>query len=817
MRLLKVTGKRIFFRLMSIGRLLKYLSLLLLFMVVSAAGLLAAAYVYVAGDLPRVDTLSDYRPPIITRVYSDDGAVIAEYSRERRILVPVERLPQQLVNAFVAAEDSQFFRHQGIDFISIVRAAIRNLQAGGIVQGGSTITQQVAKSMLLTPERKFSRKFKEAILAWRMEQRLSKEGILYLYLNQIYLGHAAYGVQAAAENYFNKDVQELTLAECAMLAGLPQAPSRFSPYRNFSGAKERQRYVLNRMADEGFISADEARAAFAEELTIHPRVNRHIAGAAYFTEQVRRYLEQNYGEDLLYNGGLEVHTSMNLGMQQAAQAAVRDNLRDHDKRRGYRGPLRVLAPAEVDDFLLRQQESLDSAAPEADTLHEAVLTGSDERRLRLRLGARSGTIERSEARWAGTIEVVAADRPAAGNANGGRTRLPLGSVVQVRITKVNADGSLSLALEQEPLAQGALIALDPRNGLVRAMVGGYDFGTSQFNRTIQARRLPGSAIKPLIYAAALDRGYTPATLILDNPVIYREVSASGEETEWRPKNYDDKFIGQTSFREALALSRNVVTIKILEDIGLGYALNYARKLGIEAPLPRDLTLALGSAAMTPMELTSAYSVFASGGVRTSPSYIVRIKDRDGRVLESIDPGDFPMGLGAGQRLLGQSPERVISPTTAYLVTNLLESAVQDGTGQRAKVLNRPVAGKTGTTNELKDAWFIGYVPQLVAASWVGYDQERSLGRYETGARAAAPAWISFMQEAVRDLPPAHFPVPDSIEFRPIDPRTGLLTTEDAEHLRFEAFAPGSAPTRYSMDEKDLKAQDFFRLDLEDLY
>ncbi|KIH78214.1 penicillin-binding protein [Geoalkalibacter ferrihydriticus DSM 17813] len=802
---------------MSIGRLLKYLSLLLLFMVVSAAGLLAAAYVYVAGDLPRVDTLSDYRPPIITRVYSDDGAVIAEYSRERRILVPVERLPQQLVNAFVAAEDSQFFRHQGIDFISIVRAAIRNLQAGGIVQGGSTITQQVAKSMLLTPERKFSRKFKEAILAWRMEQRLSKEGILYLYLNQIYLGHAAYGVQAAAENYFNKDVQELTLAECAMLAGLPQAPSRFSPYRNFSGAKERQRYVLNRMADEGFISADEARAAFAEELTIHPRVNRHIAGAAYFTEQVRRYLEQNYGEDLLYNGGLEVHTSMNLGMQQAAQAAVRDNLRDHDKRRGYRGPLRVLAPAEVDDFLLRQQESLDSAAPEADTLHEAVLTGSDERRLRLRLGARSGTIERSEARWAGTIEVVAADRPAAGNANGGRTRLPLGSVVQVRITKVNADGSLSLALEQEPLAQGALIALDPRNGLVRAMVGGYDFGTSQFNRTIQARRLPGSAIKPLIYAAALDRGYTPATLILDNPVIYREVSASGEETEWRPKNYDDKFIGQTSFREALALSRNVVTIKILEDIGLGYALNYARKLGIEAPLPRDLTLALGSAAMTPMELTSAYSVFASGGVRTSPSYIVRIKDRDGRVLESIDPGDFPMGLGAGQRLLGQSPERVISPTTAYLVTNLLESAVQDGTGQRAKVLNRPVAGKTGTTNELKDAWFIGYVPQLVAASWVGYDQERSLGRYETGARAAAPAWISFMQEAVRDLPPAHFPVPDSIEFRPIDPRTGLLTTEDAEHLRFEAFAPGSAPTRYSMDEKDLKAQDFFRLDLEDLY
>ncbi|WP_429885336.1 penicillin-binding protein 1A [Geoalkalibacter halelectricus] len=802
---------------MSLARVLKYLSLFLLLVLLIASALMGGAYFYVARDLPRVDTLADYRPPVITRVYSDDGTVIAEYSRERRILVPVENLPQQLIDAFVAAEDSQFFRHQGIDFLSIVRAAIRNVQAGGIVQGGSTITQQVAKSLLLTPERKFSRKFKEAILAYRMEQRLSKEGILYLYLNQIYLGHAAYGVQAAAENYFNKDVQELTLAESAMLAGLPQAPSRFSPYRNFAGAKERQRYVLNRMADEGFITPEEARAAFAEELTIHPRVNRHIAGAAYFTEQVRRYLEQNYGEELLYMGGLEVHTSMNLAMQQAAQEAVRDNLREHDKRRGYRGPLRVLPPAEVDAFVQSQAETLGTTPPAVGSLHEAVVRGADERRLRVRLGAWNGTIERGETRWAGNIEVVAADGRPAGNAEGGRTRLPLGSVVEVRVLKINADGSLALALEQEPLAQGALVALDPGTGLVRAMVGGYDFASSQFNRAIQARRLPGSALKPLIYAAALDRGYTPATLILDNPVIYRQRSATGEETEWRPKNYDDKFLGQTSFREALALSRNVVTIKILEDIGLGYVLNYARKLGIESPQPRDLTLALGSGAVTPLELTSAYGVFASGGVRISPSYIVRIKDRDGRILESIDPADFPEGVGPGQRLLGQSPERVISPTTAYLLTNLLESAVQDGTGQRAKALNRPAAGKTGTTNELRDAWFIGYVPQLVAASWVGYDQERTLGRHETGARAALPAWLAFMQEAVKELPVEHFAVPDTIEFRPIDPRTGLLTTEDAEHLRFEAFAPGSAPTRYSMDEEHLRAQDFFRLDLEDLY
>jgi penicillin-binding protein 1A len=771
----------------------------------------------VAGDLPRVDTLADYRPPIITRVYSDDGAVIAEYSRERRIVVPVERLPQQLVEAFVAAEDAQFFRHQGIDFWSIVRAAIRNMQAGGIVQGGSTITQQVAKSLLLTPERKFSRKFKEAILAWRMEQKLSKEGILYLYLNQIYLGHAAYGVQAAAENYFNKDVQELTLAESAMLAGLPQAPSRYSPYRHYGRAKDRQRYVLNRMVEEGYIGEEMAREAFAEQLTIHSRFNRHIAEAAYFTEQVRRYLEQNYGEEPLYLGGLEVHTSMNLAMQQAAQTAVRDNLRAHDKRRGYRGPVRVLAADEVTSFLEQQQQNLGEQPPEPGTELEAVLTGANDQALRLQIGEHRATLARSEARWAGTIEVVAAGRNPSGNAEGGRTRLPVHSVVLVRVDRVNNDGSLVVSLEQEPLAQGALVALDPRNGLVRAMVGGYDFSTSQFNRVTQARRLPGSAIKPLVYAAALDKGYTAASQILDNPLIYREVSESGEESEWRPKNYDDKFYGMTSVREALAHSRNVVTIKILEDIGVGYAAGYARKLGVEAPLPRDLTLALGSAAMTPLELTTAYSVFAGGGVRTTPSYIVRIKDRDGRILESIDPADFPEGIGPGQRLLRPAPERVISPTTAYLINNLLESAVQQGTGQRARVLNRPVAGKTGTTNELKDAWFIGYVPQLVATSWVGYDQERSLGQRETGARAAAPAWVAFMEEAVKGLAVEHFPVPDNIEFRPIDPLTGLLTTEDAENVMFEAFAPGTAPTRYSMDQQQLKAQDFFRLDLEELY
>jgi len=786
----------------------------LLGLFVSGLSALVGAYLYVDSSLPRVDTLADYRPPVVTTVYSDDGEVIAEFYRERRIVVPVSRMPQQLIEAFVSAEDSNFFEHQGIDLTSILRAAIKNLRAGGIVQGGSTITQQVAKSLLLTPEKKFSRKFKEAILARRMEKTLSKEEILFLYLNQIYLGHGAYGVQAAAENYFAKDVEDLTLGECAMLAGLPRAPSRYSPYSHLERARERQKYVLGRMVEEGYISPEEAEGALTEEPTIHPRVNSHIAEAAYFTEQVRRHLEQTYGEELLYTGGLEVHTTMNLAMQHAAQRAVRENLHNHDKRQGYRGPVRVLAPDEVEPFLDRQTEELGDAVPETGSRLEAVLAGGDHSALQVRLGPLRGTIAIDRKHWAAPIRVVAAGEPPVGNAEGRETRLPTGSVLLVRVDGRNPDGTLQLSLDQHPEAQGALIALDPASGQVRTMVGGYDFDESQFNRAIQARRLPGSAIKPIIYAAALDKGYSPATMILDTPIIYREKSETGEETEWKPKNYGKKFRGPTSFRTALTHSQNVITIKILQDIGVGYAAGYARKLGIESPITRDLTLALGSSAVTPFELATAYTVFANGGVRLSPTYITKVVDRDGKILESIDPADFPGGPRQGQRLIRQEPQRVISPETAYLITNLMESVVRNGTGWRAKALGRPVAGKTGTTNDLKDAWFVGFVPQLVAVSWVGYDQERPLGRSETGSRAAAPAWVAFMSEAVRNMVPREFPVPDDIEFRPVDPETGLLAPEDGGEVHIEAFAPGTVPTRYALDEKRPEARDFFKLDLE---
>jgi penicillin-binding protein 1A len=796
---------------MNIRKTLRILVLAGIGAALAGAAALVAAYFYFAAALPKVDTLADYRPPVVTTLHADDGSVIAELSRERRILVPVARMPRRLIEAFVAAEDANFFHHRGIDLMSIARAAVKNVMAGGIRQGGSTITQQVAKSLLLSPEKKFSRKFKEAILAWRMEQKLSKEDILFLYLNQIYLGHGAYGVQAAAENYFGKNVDDLTLAECALLGGLPQAPSRYSPYRNLPLARDRQAYVLSRMVKEQFITPQEAEAARQEPVTIQPRASREIAGSAYFTEQVRRYLEQTYGEERIYTDGLRVYTTMNVAMQQAAQEAVQENLRRHDKRQGYRGPLRALSAEQQAAFLEEQSGRLDQP-PQPGTLLQGVLTGKKGASLLVRIGPFTGTIALADTRWAGRIEVVDQGRPARVEA-GRPIRLPIGSVLQVRVLKQQKD-KLLLALEQDPRAQGALIALEPRTGRVKALVGGYDFRASQFNRAIQARRQPGSAFKPIIYAAALDKGYTPATIMLDTPLIYRETGEDGEQREWKPKNYKNRFTGVTTMRQALARSYNVVTVKMLQDIGVRYAAGYARKLGIESPLTRDLTLALGSSAVSPMEMATAFCVFANGGVRFRPVYITRVLDRDGQVLESVDPADFPAGPGPGQRLVRQSPERVISPETAYLITNMMESVVQEGTGFRARALKRAVAGKTGTTNDQRDAWFVGYAPQLLALAWTGYDQERPLGKQETGSRAAAPAWVAFMQQALKDLPAEEFPVPDGIEFRPVDPATGLLVPEDAPDLSIEAFAPGTAPTQYALDVQQPRAIDFFQMDLE---
>lgn len=754
-----------------------------------AAAILVSAglYYYITDDLPRIETLADYRPPVITTFYADDNRKIGEFYKERRIITPFDRIPETLVNAFVAAEDARFFKHQGVDLLSILRAFVKNLEAGTIVQGGSTITQQVAKSFFLTPEKSYRRKLKEAILAHRIERSFTKDEILFLYLNQIYLGHGAYGVAAAAENYFGKSVGDLNLAECAVLAGLPQAPSRYSPFKNPPGARERQIYVLGRMAAEGHITEDQVVQAVRTELDIQPRRNWYIEKVPFYAEHVRRYIEQTYGADMLYREGLQVYTAVNIEMQKIARKEVEKGLTALDMRQGYRGPLSRLSPSETTAFIERLQQS---PAPGAVVKGVVVRVDDASETVRVEFGAGAGIIAMEDMRWARKPDPEVAYyedrlyRPS--------DALDKGDVILVRIKdKPGADGIWPLALAQEPLAQAALMCQSAETGEIKAMIGGRDFRESQFNRAVQSRRQPGSAFKPIIYAAALDKGYTAATVIIDAPIVFQD---KDQEETWKPKNYKEKFFGPTLLREALVKSRNVVTIKILMDIGVPYAIRYAQKLGIESELSPDLSIALGSSGVSLLELVSAYAVFANSGERIEPLFIRKIVDRDGHVLETAQP----------------RRRRVIEKSTAYIMTHLMEGVVKHGTGWRVRALKRPVAGKTGTTNNLHDAWFVGYTPRYVTGVWVGFDQEASLGKGETGSRAASPIWLGFMKRILADTPAAVFPVPEGVIFSKIDAETGLLPIPTSRKTVFECFKEGTVPTAHTPKPDVVAEDDFFK-------
>ena len=641
------------------------LSLIILLLV----GAAIAFYLAFIFDLPRLTTLKDYQPYIVSEVYSDDEVLIGEFFMERRNVVPLSQMPRLLIKAFVAAEDARFFEHRGIDYWRTLGAAFRNIEALDVVQGGSTITQQIAKSFFLTPEKSFTRKVKEAILAQRIERYLTKNEILFLYLNQIYLGEGAYGVAAAAKTYFGKPLQNLTLAECALLAGLPPSPNNLSPLRHPKKARERQLYVLSRMVDRKQITETQAKKAQAEEIRLRPKGPKGYNEAPYAVEQVRMYVEEKYGKDLLYKGGLKIYTTINSPMQQAAQKTVLKGLEDFEAREGK-----------------------------------------------------------------------------------GKSRSQV---------------------------QGALIALDPQTGYILAMVGGRDFLASQFNRATQARRQAGSAFKPIVYAAALDKGFTPATIIVDEPFSYIDVPG---KDPWEPQNFDREFWGPITLRKALTFSRNVVTVKIAQSIGVEYLIHYAKNLGIKSKLEPNLSLALGSANLSLLELTSAFGVFAAQGYRADPLLITRILDKDGNILEEVEP----------------SAIEVISSQTSYLITSLMQSVIQEGTGQRAKALGRPAAGKTGTTNDTRDAWFVGFIPQqLVAGAWIGYDIEKPLGTHETGAVAALPIWLEFMKEAVVDKPVENFSVPEGIVFVKVDAVTGepVRPGRSARSGRviFECFKEGTGP------------------------
>jgi len=778
-------------------------------------------FLYLIASLPKIDRLADYKPPIVSQVFGDDGSLVGEFYLERRTVVPVEKIPKKLIQAFVAAEDANFYQHRGIDYLGIVRAAFKNLVSLSKKEGASTITQQVARSMLLTPKKEYSRKLKEAIIATRMEKALTKDEILYIYLNQIYMGSGAYGVQLAAETYFGKDVEQLDLAEMAMLAGLPKAPTLYSPIKHLDRAKQRQAYVLERMVKEGYITQAEADHAASTPIVIRSKKKVNSDQSAYFLEQVRIQLEEKYGEDQLYKEGLKIYTTMNAEMQMAAYDGVVNGLKSLDKRQGYRGPLKYLAENEIEDFCKKVEDGIDEFSLKAGSTYQGVITGMDaaKRELTVQVGERKGTIPRKNMSWAGKVRLVDSyDRPADDKGKA----ITLGSVIEVSVTTpdVNKTGAI-FALDQEPLVQAALFAMDPKSGAVKAMVGGYDFKKSQFNRAMQARRNAGSAFKPIIYAAAIDKGMTPASIIDDSPIEF----PGSEGKVWAPRNYDNIYRGPVTMREALTNSINVVSVKILENIGVGYALEYAKKLGITSPLADNLTLALGSSSVTPMELTSAYAVFASGGYRLTPFFIIKVTDRDGRVLEEITPPQVPVfssmtsavkstgtedepGQGPEtdvrkpseiQEKVALTPVRVLSVETSFIMTNLMESVVSRGTGQRALAVGRPVAGKTGTTNDMKDAWFVGFVPQLVAGVWVGYDQERSLGASGSGGQAAAPIWTDFMKRAVTGKPVIDFTAPPNINFALINPLTGKLARAGTDGSVMECFIAGTEPSVYDGD------------------
>ena len=747
---------------------------------------------YFSRDLPSIESLREYQPSLVTKVYGEGDELIGQFFVEKRILVPLERIPNILRNAIISVEDSRFYEHRGVDPLGILRAFMANVGSMSLRQGGSTITQQLARSLFLSPEKSFKRKIREAILAWKMERFLSKDEILELYLNQIYLGHGAYGVQAAAWSYFEKDVSELDLAEVSFIAGLPRAPTDYSPYRNPERTKRRQGVVLRRMVLEGYISEGDFEEIYRKDLYFKkPRKKEPFA--PYFMEHVRQYLASRYGDTMVYKGGLNVYTTINPTLQRAAEIALKEGLRKVDKRQGYRGPIGQKSLEEVEE-LIDHVGALIITDIDPGSILEGVVTGVDETGASVIASGMMGRIKPSGMAWArkrlvgpDTIKDVRKNPKAKPE-----DILSVGDVVHVKLKQIDSKSQRAVfSLEQIPVVEGSLISLDPRTGAIKAMVGGFDFKRSQFNRAISAKRQPGSAFKPIIYAAALDRGRTPATILIDAPIVYFD---EVQDRVWKPENYESRFYGPVTLRDALIHSRNLATVRLMDEIGVNNVIDLSRRLGIRSPLAPDLSLALGSSSMSLLELTSAYGVFANEGVRAEPNAVLAVLDSKGEILEE----HLPVVISVIQR------------ETAYLISNILMDVIQEGTGRRAKVLGRPLGGKTGTTNDFTDAWFVGFLPNLSVGVWVGFDDMRSIGKHEAGARAALPIWISYMKTAIEVLPDASFSIPDDVTFARIDPKTGALASEETLEPIIEIFVKGTEPKEVA--HLSPKPADFFRID-----
>ncbi|HEY0833772.1 MAG TPA: penicillin-binding protein 1A, partial [Azospirillum sp.] len=748
-------------------------------------------------DLPDYKKLADYQPPVTTRVYAGDGRLLAEFASEKRVFVPFDSMPKRVVTAFLSAEDKNFYEHKGIDPLGILRAVLTNVENFGSDRrpvGASTVTQQVAKNMLLTNEVSFARKIKEAILAVRIERTLSKDRILELYLNEIFLGFRSYGVAAAALNYFNKGLDELTIGEAAYLAALPKAPNNYHPERQREAALARRNWVIGRMVEDGHITPDEGRAAQAEPLVVRRRDETEAVTAEYFAEEIRRELVKLYGDQALYEGGLSVRASMDPKLQAVATRALRNGLVQYDRRHGYRGPV-----GHMDNFdNWAKKLAAMPPPPGSEGWRTAVVLKDDDATgldIGLADGAR-GRIPLSELKWA---RAVKDDRL------GPEIRKPadvakLGDIVLVEpVSKDDKGKDLppgTFGLRQIPAVQGGLVALDPHTGRVLAMVGGFSPHMSVFNRATQAQRQPGSAFKPFVYLTALDNGFTPASLVMDAPFEY---DPGGGQPIWRPENYSHEFYGPTPLRAGIEKSRNVMTVRLAQYVGMDKVKATAERFGIVDTLQPYLPMSLGAGETTVLRLTTAYAMLANGGKRIKPTFIDRVQDRNGVTVFRHD--NRPCDTCRSVEWTGNLPapkvpdarERINDPRTAYQMVSMLEGVVQRGTATRLLSLGKPLAGKTGTTNDANDAWFVGFSPDLVVGTYIGFDQPRTLGAKETGGSAAVPIFKEFMEAALKDRPATPFRVPPGLRLVRVNPENGQLAQPGERKSIWEAFLPGTEP------------------------
>jgi len=756
--------------------------------VAAAAGLLW----HYSQSLPDYSQLQDYEPAVMTRVHASDGSLLAEYARERRLYIPIQAVPKLVTHAFVAAEDKNFYEHGGIDFSGIARAATLYIQqygSGRRPQGASTITQQVAKNFLLTNELSFARKIKEALLAMKIERAFSKERILELYLNEIYLGMGAYGVAAASLLYFDKSVHELSVAEAAYLAALPKAPNNYHPFRQRERALERRNYVLDRMAEDHYITVQEAEKAKKEPLKITPRpTGAHIFAAEYFAEEVRRYIYDNYTEKKLYEGGLSVRATLDPKMQVLARKVLVDGFVNFDEQHGYRGAAQKIDPAGDWGAKLAEVKALSDVAP----WRLAVVLEADDASARIGLQpSREPGGALSKERETGTIALEGMKWAKAR----GKTPTKVSQVLSPGdVVYVEPLGGGQFRLRQVPEVSGAIVVMDPQTGRVLAMAGGFSYDQSQFNRATQALRQPGSSFKPLVYAAALDNGYTPSTVVLDAPI---EIDTG--TGIWAPENYTRKYYGPSTLRFGIEQSRNVMTVRLAQDIGMPLIGEYAKRFGVYDNLPPYLSFALGAGETTLLRMVGAYAMFDNGGRKIQPTLIDRIQDRYGHTIYKHDSRecrgcDADKWADENEPTLIDNRERVLDPMTAYQITSIMEGVVQRGTATVVKEVGKPIAGKTGTTNDEKDAWFIGFSPDLVVGVYLGYDKPRHLGRGATGGVLAAPIVRDFMKVALADKPAVPFRVPPGIKLIRIDPRSGMRAGPGDQRVILEAFKPGTAPS-----------------------